>query len=43
VKTSRDLLEGVSRETSPTLAQFDFNITEFVHAAAKKQPKSENK
>jgi hypothetical protein len=41
VKGSRDLLEGVYRETPRMLAQFGFDITEAVHAAAKKT--SENK
>jgi hypothetical protein len=35
VKGSRDLLEGVYRETPRTLAQFGFEITESVRTAAK--------
>ena len=41
VKGSRDVLEGVYRETPRTLAQFGFEITESVRAAAKKT--TENK
>jgi hypothetical protein len=40
VKGSRDLLEGVYRETPRTLAQFGFDITESARAAGKK---TENK
>jgi len=36
VKGSRDLPEGVYRETPRTLAQFGFDITESVRTAAKK-------
>ena len=41
VKGSRDVLEGVYRETPRTLAQFGFDITESVRATAKKT--TENK
>jgi len=41
VKGSRDVLQGVYRETPRTLAQFGFEVIESVHAAAKKT--SENK
>ena len=37
VKASRDLLQGVYRETPRTLSQFGFNVCESVHTSAKKQ------
>lgn len=37
VKGSRDVLQGVYRETPRTLAQFGFEIIESARAAAKKQ------
>lgn len=37
VKASRDLLQGVYRETPRTLSQFGFNVSESVHTSAKKQ------
>jgi hypothetical protein len=39
VKGSRDLLEGVYRETPRTLAQFGFDITESARSAGKKTEK----
>lgn len=37
VKASRDLLQGVYRETPRTLSQFGFNVIESVRSTAKKQ------
>ena len=37
VKASRDLLQGVYRETPRTLSQFGFNVTESVRSTTKKQ------
>lgn len=37
VKASRDLLQGVYRETPRTLSQYGFNVTESVRSNSKKQ------
>lgn len=37
VKASRDLLQGVYRETPRTLSQYGFNVTESVRSTTKKQ------
>jgi hypothetical protein len=37
VKGSRDVLQGVYRETPRSISQFGFNVTEAVHTTAKKQ------
>ena len=37
VKASRDLLQGVYRETPRTLGQFGFNVSESVRSTAKKE------
>lgn len=37
VKASRDLLQGVYRETPRTLGQFGFNVSESVRTTTKKQ------